>query len=45
MVESAREVRGSVRVGGKRNEATWKRVLAGSNEETKEKCMEAYRGE
>ena len=59
MVESTREVRGSVRVRGKspesvwwndevkaavrRNEAAWKEVLAASDEETKERCMEAYR--
>ena len=53
MVESAREVCGSVRVGGKnpksvwwsdeikavvtRKEEAWKRVLAASDEETKER--------
>ena len=26
-----------------RKEAVWKRVLAASNEETKERCVEAYR--
>ena len=61
MVESAREVCGSVKVGGKnlksvrwndeikaavtRKEAAWKGVLAASDEETKERCMETYRGE
>ena len=60
MVESAREVCGSVKVGGKNpksvwlndeikavgwgKEATWK-VLATSDEETKERCMEVYREE
>ena len=60
MVESAREVCGSVRVGGKnpesvwwndeikapvrRKEAAWKGVLTAS-EETKERCMEAYKEE
>ena len=59
MVESAREVCGSVRVGGKnlksmwwndkvkasvkRKEAAWKEVLTASDEEAKERCMEAYR--
>ena len=59
MVESAREVCGSVRVGGKnpksvwwndavktrirRKEAVWKKVLAASDEEVKERCIEAYR--
>ena len=59
IVESAREVCGSVRVGGKnqksvwcndeikgavrRKEAAWKGVLTASVEETKERCMEAYR--
>ena len=61
MVESAREVRGSVRVGGKnpnsvwwneeikaavrRKEGAWKGLLAASDKETKERCMEAYRKE
>ena len=61
MVESAREVYGSVRVGEKnqksvwwkdeikavvrRNEEAWNGVLAASDEETKERCMEAYREE
>ena len=61
MVESAREVCGSVRVKGKnskgvwwnnevkaavrRKEAAWKEVLATSNEEAEERCMEAYRQE
>ena len=52
MVESAREVCGSVRVGGKkpkscvrRKEAAWKEVLAVSDEEAEERCMEAYREE
>ena len=61
MVESAREVCGSVRVGGKnpksvwwnddikaafrRKEAVWKEVLAASDEEAKERCMETYREE
>ena len=59
MVESAREVCGSVRVGGKnpksvwwndeikaavrRKEVAWKEVLAASDKETKEGCMEEYR--
>ena len=59
MVERAREVRGSVRAGGKipksvwwydeikasvrRKETVWKGMLAASDEETKERCMEAYR--
>ena len=29
----------------RRKEATWKGVLAVSNEETKERCIEAYRDE
>ena len=60
MVESEREVCGSVRVGGKepkvwwndeikaavrRKEATWKWVLAVNDEETKERCMKAYKEE
>ena len=61
MVETAREMCGSVRVGGKppksvlgndeiktavrRKEAAWKKVLAASEEEEKEGCMEAYREE
>ena len=61
MVESAREVCCSVRVGGKnpngvlwnneiqaavrRKEAAWKEVLAASNEEASERCMEVYREE
>ena len=61
MLNSAREVCGSVRVGRKtpksmqwndeikaaviRKEAAWKGVLAASDEETKERCMEAYREE
>ena len=60
MVESAREVCGSVRVGRKtpksawwnneikaairRKKAAWKGMLAASDE-TKERCMEAYREE
>ena len=56
---NAREVCGSVRVGGKnpksvwwnneiktafrRKEAAWERVLAASDEETKERCMKAYK--
>ena len=59
IVENAREVCCSVRVGGKnsksvwwndevksavrRKKADWKEVLAGSDEEAKERCMEAYR--
>ena len=59
MVESAREICGSVRIGGKnlksvwwkdeikaavrRKDAVWKGVLAASDEETKERGMEAYR--
>ena len=58
MVESAREVCGSVRMGERtqsvwwnnevksavrRKEAVWKEVLAPSDEEEKERCMEAYR--
>ena len=61
MVESARGVCGSVRMGGKnpecvwwndevnvavrRKEAAWKKVSAASNEEAKERCMEACREE
>ena len=61
MVGRAREVCGSVRVGGKnpkcvwwndeikaavrRKEAAWKLVLGASDEETKERCTEAYREE
>ena len=47
MVESAREVYGSVTVGGKnpkncsRKESTLKGVLAARDEEAKERCMEA----
>ena len=60
MVESARKMCGSMKVGGKnpksiwwndylkaavqRRVSTWK-VLAASNEEAKESCMEAYREE
>ena len=56
MVESAREVCGSVRVGGKNSKRVWwnnvikiagrrkevalKWVLAASDEEAKERCME-----
>ena len=59
MVENAKEVCGSVRVGGKnpksvwwnneikpavrRKESAWKGVLATSDEETKERCIEVYR--
>ena len=59
MVESARKVCGSVRVGGKnpkcvwwsdevkpavmRKEAAWKGVLAASDRERKERCMEVYK--
>ena len=35
------EIKAAVR----RKEAAWKGVLAASNEETKERCMEAYREE
>ena len=61
MVESAREVYGSVRVEGKnpkslwwndevkakarRKENAWKEVLGASDEEAKERCIEAYREE
>ena len=62
MVESAREVCSSVRVGEKnpkrvwwnvdevkvavrRKEAAWKKMLAASDEESKERCMETYREE
>ena len=61
MVESARELCGSVRVGEKnpksvwwndeiksvvrRKEDPWKGVLVASDEEIKERCMEAYREE
>ena len=61
MVESTREVCGSMKVGGKkpkivwwnnevkgavrRKETAWKGVLAVSDEETKERCMEVYREE
>ena len=61
MVESAREVCGSVKLGGKnpknvwwndearvavrRMKAAWKEVLAASDEEAKERCMDAYREE
>ena len=61
MVESTREVCGSVRVGGKnqknvlwndekkavvrRKETVWKGLLAASDEESKLRCMEAYREE
>ena len=61
MVEIAREICSSVRVGEnnpkslwwndeikaavRRKEAAWKGVLAASDEETKERCMEAYREE
>ena len=61
MVESARELCGSVRVWGKnskrvkwndeikdavrRKEDAWKEELAASGEETKERCIEAYREE
>ena len=61
MVERAREVCGSMRVGVKnpnsvrwkdkikaavwRKEDAWKEVLATSDEEAKERCMETYREE
>ena len=61
IVESAREMCGSVRVEGnnpksvwwndeikaavRRKEAAWKEVLAASNEEAKERCMEVYKEE
>ena len=61
MVQSAREVYGSVRVDGRnpksvwwnyevkalvrRKESAWKGVLAASEEETKDRCMETYREE
>ena len=61
MIENAREVCSSVRVGGKnpnsvwendevkeafrRKEAVWKGVLADSEEEAKEKCMEVCKDE
>ena len=61
MVERAREVYSSVRVGGinpksvwwddeikaavRRKEAAWKVFLAASDEETKERCMDAYKEE
>ena len=55
MVEIAREVCGSVRVGGKNPKSVWwndeikavvgKGVLTANNEETKERCLEAYREE
>ena len=61
MMENAREIFDSVRVGEKnsksvwwndeikaaarRKEAAWKGALAARDEETKERCMEAYRGE
>ena len=61
MVESVKEVYGSVRVGGKnlksmwwnneiktavrRKEAAWKEMFSYSDEEGKERCMEAYREE
>ena len=32
-----------VKVAVRRKEAAWKVVLAASNEEAKERCMEAYR--
>ena len=34
-----------VKVAVKRKEAAWKEVLAASDEEVKERCMEAYREE
>ena len=54
MVESEREVCGSVRVGGKNPKSVWwndevkavvrrKEALAASYEEAKERCMEVYR--
>ena len=56
MVESAREVCGSMRVGGKNPKSAWwnkyikaavrrKGMLAASNEEAKERSMEMYREE
>ena len=56
MVKSAREECGSVRVGGKNPKTVWwndeikatvrrKEVLATSNEDAKERCMEAYKEE
>ena len=56
MAESAGEVCGSVRVGGKNPKSVWwndeikaavrrKEVLGASYEETKERYMEAYREE
>ena len=54
MVESAKGVCDSVRVGGKNPKSVWwndkvkaavmgKEVLAAADEEAKERCMEAYR--
>ena len=34
-----------VKAGVRRKESAWKEVLAASNEEAKERCMEAYREE
>ena len=56
MVESAREVCGSVRVGTRNPKSVWrndeikavvrrKEVLAASVEETKGRCMKVYREE
>ena len=54
MVESAREVRGSVRVPGKNPKSVWwndeikaevRRKEAAMNDETKERYMEAYKAE
>ena len=56
IVESTRELFCLVRVGGKRPKSVWwndevkaafrrKEVLAASDEEAKERCMEAYREE
>ena len=35
----------NIKAAVKRKEAGWKRLLAASNEETKGRCMEAYREE
>ena len=51
MVESTGEVCGSLTVGGKnpksgcRKKAVWKEVLAASDGEAKDRCMEAYKEE
>ena len=36
---------GEIKAAAMKKEATWKEMLGASNEEEKERCMEAYREE